>query len=203
MWEARPESLGGGGAQRLELWRGSERLAWRDVVALWRDEAAFRRFFSVVLADAPFEAAYWETPPLASVNDPQAFEMVLVDAPGLARMSPDPDAFREHFGDAPVASFRNLSRDGLLIAPRPDGPLRAYTHLLAFARSAPGAQQQELWRRVASEIGRRSGAGPLWVNTEGSAVPWLHVRLDSRPKYIHHAPYRRRPAAERNPGAGA
>ena len=30
---------------------------------------------------------------------------------------------------------------------------------------------------------------PTWLSTEGSGVPWLHVRLDSRPKYYHHAAY--------------
>ena len=26
---------------------------------------------------------------------------------------------------------------------------------------------------------------PVWLSTEGSGVPWLHVRMDSRPKYYH------------------
>ena len=29
----------------------------------------------------------------------------------------------------------------------------------------------------------------LWMSTEGSGVPWLHVRLDSRPKYYKHHEY--------------
>ena len=34
------------------------------------------------------------------------------------------------------------------------------------------------------------GEAPTWVSTEGSGVAWLHARLDARPKYYHHAPYR-------------
>ena len=30
----------------------------------------------------------------------------------------------------------------------------------------------------------------LWVSTSGLGVYWLHVRLDSYPKYYQHAPYK-------------
>ena len=30
---------------------------------------------------------------------------------------------------------------------------------------------------------------PLWLNTSGAAVAWLHVRLDSSPKYYRHREY--------------
>ena len=36
----------------------------------------------------------------------------------------------------------------------------------------------------------RVGARPIWLSTAGHGVAWLHVRLDSRPKYYLHAPYR-------------
>jgi uncharacterized protein DUF6940 len=29
-----------------------------------------------------------------------------------------------------------------------------------------------------------------WVSTAGMGVPWLHVRLDTRPTYYRHAAYR-------------
>lgn len=31
---------------------------------------------------------------------------------------------------------------------------------------------------------------PVWISTSGLGVPWLHVRIDDRPKYYQHAPYR-------------
>lgn len=30
---------------------------------------------------------------------------------------------------------------------------------------------------------------PIWLNTAGAGVPWLHIRLDSRPKYYRYQPY--------------
>ncbi|HJK90133.1 MAG TPA: hypothetical protein RMH85_01225 [Polyangiaceae bacterium LLY-WYZ-15_(1-7)] len=64
---------------------------------------------------------------------------------------------------------------------------------MAWLRAAPDALADELWRRVAEEIGRwrEAGRGTLWVSTSGGGVPWLHLRLDSSPKYYRHRPYRR------------
>ncbi len=31
---------------------------------------------------------------------------------------------------------------------------------------------------------------PIWLSTAGGGVAWLHVRLDSTPKYYGYAPYR-------------
>ncbi len=34
------------------------------------------------------------------------------------------------------------------------------------------------------------GHTPLWLSTAGGGVAWLHVRLDSRPKYYGYSPYK-------------
>jgi len=36
----------------------------------------------------------------------------------------------------------------------------------------------------------RIGDRVVWLSTAGAGVPWLHVRLDDRPKYYHYGPYR-------------
>ena len=56
------------------------------------------------------------------------------------------------------------------------------------------AQQHAFWRLVGATIAQtleQRGERRTWLNTEGSGVPWLHVRIDSSPKYYHHDPYRR------------
>jgi hypothetical protein len=71
--------------------------------------------------------------------------------------------------------------------------LDTYTHLAAFLRGAPQEQIDTLWQTVGSAVAAElidRGNSPLWVSTAGGGVAWLHVRLDSRPKYYKHAPYR-------------
>ena len=34
------------------------------------------------------------------------------------------------------------------------------------------------------------GSQPLWLSTAGGGVDWLHMRLDKRPKYYRHLPWR-------------
>ena len=121
------------------------------------------------------------------------FEFVLLDAPGLDR-APDADAFAEQFRaagkDAHAVAFPNLGNDALLVVPCPAGPATAYVHLASFVRHAPEAQVHELWRVVAAATQSRLGPRPTWLSTAGMGVSWLHVRLDSRPKYYGFAPYR-------------
>jgi len=73
------------------------------------------------------------------------------------------------------------------------GPRAAYGHLAAFVREAPPEQVDALFATVGRTLLDRVAPSPLWLNTAGLGVPWLHVRLDSRPKYYGHAPYRELP----------
>ena len=125
-----------------------------------------------------------------------AFEFVVLDDPGLAR-HPDPDAFAEHFRGAPesgVVTFPNLRGDAQLVVPCPLADPSAYGHLAAFVREAPAVQQDALWKAVGEAMASRVGQKPVWLSTAGAGVSWLHVRLDDRPKYYGHEPYRQRPA---------
>lgn len=36
-----------------------------------------------------------------------------------------------------------------------------------------------------------AGVSDVWLSTNGVSTAWLHVRLDSRPKYYHYLPYRK------------
>jgi hypothetical protein len=164
-----------------------------DVLRRWQDDPVFRAFFIAVLADAPFSAFRWETPPITTASAGRPFEFVLLDSPELASQ-PDPNAFAEHLGDSAgskdVVSFPNLNNDAILVVPCPRGPLSAYGHIAAFVRKAPDAQKHALWRVVGEAMQRRLGLAPVWLSTAGAGVPWLHVRLDQRPKYYGHAQYR-------------
>lgn len=88
-----------------------------------------------------------------------------------------------------VVTFPNLDRDATLIVPCPLGSLSSYTHLAAFVRSAPEAQRHAFFAALGVTVLTHLFEEPLWVSTAGMGVYWLHLRLDSRPKYYRHVPY--------------
>jgi hypothetical protein len=169
-------------------------VSYRKVLELWRDDGAFRDYFNRLLADVPFQDFRWETPAVTASTVERPFEFVVLDSPGLAPV-PEPEAFAEHFARAKsdVVTFANLRGDARLVVPCPRAADRAYKHVGAFVREAPPAQSDELWRQVGLAMFERLGDAPVWLSTAGAGVSWLHVRLDSTPKYYGYAPYREPP----------
>jgi hypothetical protein len=193
MWSTRTEQLSGGRLQKVAIDQGSSPLAFAEVLRLWQDDEAFRDFFITLLADAPFMAFRWETPTMTVALAQRPFEFVLLDSPGLGSR-PDQNAFAKHFraakAEESVVAFANLGRDALLVVPCPRGPVSAYGHLAAFIREAPQEQKHALWRLVGQVMQQQLGESPVWLSTAGAGVSWLHVRLDTTPKYYGYQPYR-------------
>jgi len=195
MWTPWSERLDGSRAIRFGIDLDSSPVSYREVLHRWQTDADFRSLFLGLLADSPFSAFRWETPPITAANANRPFEFVLLNSPGLAR-TPDPVAFAQHFdvgAEGGVVEFLNLGKDAIMVVPCPTGPASAYGHLGAFVRQAPEPQKHALWERVGAAMQRRVGEKPVWLTTAGAGVSWLHVRLDDRPKYYGYAPYRQAP----------
>ena len=193
-WTGSIQSLESGRVRQVSLNSSGTGLTYADVIDLWQGDADFRIFFIGLLNDAPFAAYFWETPPVTRANVSRPFEFVQVDAPSLARLSANARAFDEHFRSAPpgaaVISFRNLGGDALLVAPTPRDSAAGYAHIAAFTKTANPSQQQSFWQAVGRAMTENLSDRPLWLSTSGLGVLWLHVRLDSWPKYYTFAPYR-------------
>jgi hypothetical protein len=170
-------------------------LSYREVIDRWQRDEHFVDRFVAQLAALPFRAIFWETPPIRIDSVDRPFTFVAVDAPRLAEVPPQPEAFAAPLrgGSGPVATFANLGGDAVLVVPRPAAV--SYPHLLAFTRSAPAEDQRALWRAVGAAVDARLSERPVWVSTAGMGVYWLHVRLDDRPKYYRWGPYRDDPSA--------
>lgn len=192
MWTSRVEELTDSRGLKIALELKACTVSYTEVLNRWQQDADFRSFFNGLLADVPFSAFRWETPPITKSTSNRSFEFVLLDSPGLAT-KPDSSAFAEHFSSAlkgDVVEFSNLGKDAVMVAPCPIGPISAYGHLAAFVRLAPEPQRHALWKLVGDAMVRRLRAAPVWLNTAGAGVSWLHVRIDDRPKYYGHQPYR-------------
>ena len=196
MYSADVVQLTEGRVLRFSLLSDGEPLSWSDVVHRWQIDQSFRRFFISVLADAPFPAYFWETPPVTRNSIDREFEFVLVDSRSLAGVRTDEQAFANHFASAKpgasVIEFPNLSGDATLVVPCPGEPSSAYSQISTFARQAPDDQQHQLWSMVGAALERQLSAQPVWLNTSGLGIYWLHIRLDGSPKYYTHEPYRNR-----------
>lgn len=185
--------LNRGRVHKYEVINNEEPMSYADALDLWRHDEPFRSFFISLLADVPFSAYRWETPPVTLNTINREFEFVLLDSPLLVRPS-DKKPFSSYFtaaeSDAGIVVFENLGKDALLVVPSPQGDDFAYAHLAAFTRNGPDSQVHALWQMVGQTMQQSISNKPIWLSTEGSGVSWLHIRLDSRPKYYGFSPYR-------------
>ena len=111
MWSFRSEELPSKRGMLFAVDLDSKPASVAAVLRAWADDAGFRSLLSAQLADAPYTAFRWETPPITDAAVTRPFEFVLLDSPGLARRA-DPGAFVEHFATAPedgVVVFPNLA----------------------------------------------------------------------------------------------
>lgn len=182
----------GGAATEHQLLRDGTHLRWSDVRRGLERDGDVRAVLTETLRAADGAAFFWECVPWRAEADP-LFAFVTVPSDALARPRPDPEPFAEHLhaDRAPVHAFPNLGGDAQLVVPAPVGRRDVYAHLADFVRGAPRDQVDALWVALAEQIALwRRTPRPLWVSTSGLGVSWVHVRLDGRPKYITHAPYR-------------
>lgn len=194
-WTAEPLPSNKLGTLRLAICQTGTRLGFGQVFENWTKDADFRTFYIDLLASTPYEALFWETPPVTLSTVEQPYEFIVTDSPSLASVRPDPTAFASHFRTATsgesVIAFENLGGDAMLVVPCPVGDESAYPHLAAFVRNAPVEQKHQFFQRLGAEVAEQVGNHPLWISTSGLGVYWLHARLDSVPKYYTYAAYRR------------
>lgn len=134
---------------------------------------------------------FWECAPVSRLTRDDRLRFVCIDSDAVARIDASPRAFNAYFQHpGGVAAFRNLGGDSRLVAPATPG---SFPHLRAFLDTAPQAQISALFRCVSAELEAWWARTDelVWLSTHGLGVPWLHVRLDARPKYYRHRPYQR------------
>ena len=194
MWNYLVEISESQRTHKFTLLLHNKQLTYSEVLELWQGDQDFRTFFIALLSSAKFSAYFWETPPITRSTVTRKFEFVLIDSPQLAKAQPNPNPFGEYFASASpnteVITFSNLRNDALLVVPCRISESNTYTHLASFVRKANQSQSHLLWQILAQKIQEQLGTQPLWISTSGLGVYWLHLRLDSYPKYYHFQPYK-------------
>ena len=192
MWSTTQEALSGQEGLKVRLFAEERPLSFQNVLTAWQTDAAFRTFFLTQLTSVAPTAFFWEMPPITRATLERPYEFVVVNSPYLARVTANrrPFVAQLQTTTAAVISFPNLGGDAVLIVPRPLEATVDYAHLGAFLRNAPRSQQMLLLQKLGEVALVMVGKRPLWISTSGLGVYWLHIRLDSRPKYYTYAPYK-------------
>ena len=194
MWTSKCRLVNSDNVSEISILHSDRLVTYAETIQLWQKDSGFRTFFTSLLADCPYAAYFWETPPITQSNCDRPFEFVLVNNSRLARVQPNSDSFKQYFQSAKdIVTFANLNNDAVLVVPCPVIKESAYPHLAAFVRHAPIEQQHLLWQTLGKEVETNLSRQPLWVSTSGLGVYWLHIRLDSCPKYYSHQPYKKNP----------
>ncbi len=190
MWETKIDIIKEGHIVKYSILEKGRLLTRMEVMKLWQGNETFNHYYNNILAKNEFEAYFWEHPPIIRASINETYEFVLVNSKGLRRIAPRPRAFRKYFAaNKKAVTFSNLGGDAQLIVPTPMGEDICYTHLAQFVRHTTKEQQNEFWQLVGKEYEAIIGERKKWLSTSGLGVHWLHVRIDSRPKYYQYRVY--------------
>ena len=107
-----------------------------------------------------------------------------------------------------AVSFPSLGKDAKLVVPTPtksgnwinnNKERFDYKNISQFTKNAPLKKQYNFWQEVANELEKsldNSENTPKWLSTHGLGIHYLHVRIDSRPKYYSWSEYSNWPVEE-------
>ena len=179
-------------AIRFRITQNGQLLSFQEVFELWSQSVDFRTFYIHFLAEHTFSALYWEHPGLRTSLLNHPYECVVLISTSLDRRSLNQDAFADFFQtEELVTNFDNLGKNARLIVPTPTGEVNHYKHLAKFLRADKSPQQHALFQQIGQLMLQKiHPEKTIWLNTAGNGVIWLHVRLDSRPKYYKTQAYR-------------
>ena len=177
---------------KFGILKDDEAISNREFLELLRNSESFRDYYNSFLADSDFEAFFWENKPMTDETLDQDYECNIINTDFLAGRSPDSETFSQYFKkNAYVVTFPNLANDAELIVPCPINTDIAYTHIGNFVRKAGNEQIDKLWQMTGSETLKAIGSKPKWLSTSGLGVYWLHIRIDTIPKYYQTSEYKK------------
>ncbi|KXX71830.1 hypothetical protein [Flammeovirga sp. SJP92] len=179
---------------RLKIQKGEDKLSFKEVFTLWQKDPTFTAFYVNDLLPILGNSFFWEHPPLMEKHLDKEYELVIRKTRSYDCKMPNEVAFEEHFCNGEkVATFYNLGKNARLIVPAKIGESEHYKHLGAFMEQADQEQIIELFDKVGAHVLNELKTGQqIWLNTAGLGVIWLHIRLDTRPKYYKTKRYKDR-----------
>jgi len=160
-------------------------------------------FIQVLRTGTNFNQYYFECAPIKkSTLETQGFEFVLKSATDLANRTPDYEVFEDELENCQGGSVSfdyGLRKDSTLVCPcvpENEQDQTKYTHLAIFAKEAPKAALDSVFKKtaqvMAEKVNQSSDVNQKWfLSTDGSGgSAWLHVRIGKKAKYYSFDEYR-------------
>lgn len=161
-------------------------MLWSEKLENWKSGKDIPKYPSYIK-----KQFFWETSPIYRDIDKE-FEETFIESDRLETLDEDYSPFIDYIDNSVsryATSFDNPSKDTKLIIPIPDHE-NDYSGIKLFLDNAPIEQQQYLWSLVSKEVNNMlERFDRVWVSTHGLGVSYLHVRIDSRPKYYKTKKY--------------
>lgn len=179
-------------AIRFKLKQEDQFLSFQKVFDLWRESSEFTCFYVSLLEEGEYSGLFWEHPPLTLIDLNQDYECIIYRTHAFDKKSVDEDAFKDFISSNHlITSFPNLGKNAMLIAPTKQNEAACYKHFGIFLQQA-GKEQilalfQEIGKLTLEQINEKE---QIWLNTSGMGVFWLHIRLDTIPKYYKTKRYK-------------
>ena len=155
--------------------KATEEVTWKTVIKKWKngeDLPDIKRsvFWETSRAHSKGSSIFIQTTTSASKHLPMS-------------MKGDSSPFHNHLdGKTSPVKFYNLDKSAILVSPPDIG--KNYSHLATFYKNSSTTEKNEFWRKVAKSVEKQLKKGnDVYVSTHGTNVRWLHVRIESKPKY--------------------
>ncbi len=170
---------------RFRIKKKGEFLSFKEVFTLWAENVGFIKFYKEALIAFGYQAFYWEHPAINEAFLEKKYECILQRSKPLENLQSNENTFKEYIhANNQVADFMNLGKNARLIVPTKQTDQEVYNHLGKFINFAKDEQIikifQQLGDAVLEELKEEKA---IWLNTAGLGVIWLHIRLDTKPKY--------------------
>ncbi|MCH2085483.1 MAG: hypothetical protein MK226_24080 [Saprospiraceae bacterium] len=177
---------------RFRLKNGEKFLTFKDVFELWTNNPKFVKFYKDQLIKLDYEAFYWEHPAIKKEFLEKKYECILQRSRPLEHLPINESAFKDfiHKNEL-VTDFLNMGKNAILVVPTKKIDKEIYNHMGKFIRLAEQEQIIEVFKRVGKSILEEiENQKLIWLNTAGLGVVWLHIRMDTRPKYYKTTRYK-------------
>jgi hypothetical protein len=148
---------------------------WTEVIKDWKKGENLPQIKSSV---------FWETSRIHSGGESEFIQKVKPATKHLPmKMRADSTAFRKYLDGATTpVKFSNLDKSAVLVSPPDNG--KNFSHIATFYKNSTAQEKKDLWKKVAKAAEKEMKKGKdVFVSTHGTNVPWLHVRIESKPKY--------------------